>query len=773
MYKKFIHNLFIVLCLLLTFFANAQDADQIRTLEQQLANAQTPKEEVILLNEIATLRILDMKDSSEVMPFIEKALQKSEANGLSALKYGALANKAEIRLTLANDANFAKNNLPMRLESEIRDPSVLGRLYEVWTLERFMSGAFAEAGQIARRGEAALLQLGVNNSLSIGKLCDYIAFAYHFNSKQDSAVFYFEKAFQIYQNAHYSLSAIANRGQLSTIYNVERNNAKALKALIQAQALAQNLPPTHSVVLDLKNELIHCYLRLQRVAEAKILLEELRPHLENAKEGRQRKSYFSNIFDIAEVENNYQGMEAAALKSLEIIKNEQLMPIEYTAEELKLALAKIHLKKNEEAKILINKLLGIIGKEPEMAAFKLKLVEVINSYIRNNPREGIPTTWTTFTEGVSSSVLTDSEKQYNLDALTALRAKLLNRLTALNDPQAIELLKKLEATKDTIFGQNRTNAIEAALTSYEIKDREQTIKLQALDLKNTRLQNYLWLGFALAFLLVSVVLWFYYQQKRQLSEVLAQKVAERTQALQVANAELAQKNIALRNYTEELERFSYIASHDLKEPLRNILSFIGLLNLRFRSASEDMKTYLNMISNNARQMQLLIEDVLAFSEMRYLKPVYEMSFMEKTIERIKDTFKERIDENNVQVITNISNTKVNMTEAHFILLLKHLIDNSLKYNHQQTPRIEISAWKIENMQYVKVKDNGIGINPAYHVQIFDMFKRLHSRETYKGSGIGLAICKRIVEAYNGTITVESAEGEGAAFTIALPLPKVA
>lgn len=747
----------------------AQDAKMIELLEQRLSKAKTPKEEVELLNEIVALRILDMKDSTEVMPFIEKALQKSEANGLTELKYAALANKAEIRLTLANEVAFVAANIPISLENQIKDPSVLGRLYEMWTLERAMQGAMGEAGQVAQRGEAALMRLGAANSRSMGKLCDYIAFAYHFNSKQDSAVLYFEKGFSIYQQLNYSLLAIGNRSALATIYNAMRDHAKALKTLMQAQELAKNLPSTSSVVNDLKLEMIYCYLRLQRTSEAKSLLAELRPILENAKEARQRKTYFSNLYNIAEVEHDYKGMETASLKVMEIIEKEKLTPIEYTIEEMNLAVAKIYLKKNEEAKILINKLLAIIVNASEMAAYKMKIVDIIGIYIRQNPRETIATTWTAFTEGVATEVLKGNENAYNIDALTSLRAKILNRLLTKGDAETIELFAKLETVKDTMYGKNRTNAIEAALTNYEIKDREQKIRLQALDLKNTRLQNYLWLGFALAFLLVSIVLWFYYQQKRQLSEILAQKVAERTQELRVANAELAQKNIVLRNYAEELERFSYIASHDLKEPLRNILSFIGLLNLRFRSATEDMKGYLSMISNNARQMQLLIEDVLAFSEMRYLKPVYEISLVEKTIDRIKDTFKERIDENNVQIIKNISSMRINITEAHLILLLKHLIDNSLKYNTQKTPTIEISSWQIENMQYLKVKDNGIGIAPAYHAQIFEMFKRLHSREVYKGSGIGLAICKRVVEAYNGTITVESAEGEGAAFTIALPI----
>jgi PAS domain S-box-containing protein len=246
------------------------------------------------------------------------------------------------------------------------------------------------------------------------------------------------------------------------------------------------------------------------------------------------------------------------------------------------------------------------------------------------------------------------------------------------------------------------------------------------------------------------------------NEELEQKVFIRTKDLAHTNKKLIVKN-------EELARFAHIASHDLKEPLRNISSFVGLINLKSKKEelSKEILEYLHFIKLNTHQMHTIITDVLEYSKFDKNEFSIESVDVPQIVEEVKISLSNFIAENNAQIKTY--NLPIFTSNRGFLfLLLKNLINNGIKYNESSVPTIEISCIE-EKTQYIfKIKDNGIGIDSAYHDQIFTMFKRLHTRERYKGSGLGLALCKRIVERMNGRVTVESEVGIGSTFTIVHP-----
>jgi PAS domain S-box-containing protein len=246
------------------------------------------------------------------------------------------------------------------------------------------------------------------------------------------------------------------------------------------------------------------------------------------------------------------------------------------------------------------------------------------------------------------------------------------------------------------------------------------------------------------------------------NEELEEKVSLRTQDLENTNKELTIKN-------EELARFAYIASHDLKEPLRNISSFIGLINRKAKKEilSAEILEYLNFVKVNAHQMHTIVNDVLEYSKFDEHEFIFETVNLNEIFREIELIISNYLIENNAQIIVSQLPT-IESNRGFLFLLIKNLIENGIKYNQSKMPIIEVSCMETSKEFILEIKDNGIGIEPQYHEQIFKMFKRLHNQEKYKGSGLGLAVCKKIIEKMGGTLTIESELGQGSTFIIAHP-----
>ena len=264
------------------------------------------------------------------------------------------------------------------------------------------------------------------------------------------------------------------------------------------------------------------------------------------------------------------------------------------------------------------------------------------------------------------------------------------------------------------------------------------------------------------------------QAQKAFTQELERNVQQRT-------SELAEKNKALEKMNSELKSFAYVSSHDLQEPLRKIQTFASRIK-DIEKLSEKGRDYFDRIQKSANQMQVLIQDLLAYSRTSKIDPVYEMVDLNDLLKDIRNDFYETLIDKNAIIETEASG-HVRMIPLQFRQVMYNLISNSLKFSKPDvSPRVvvtlkpELDGRELQgkfnsgpNKYYkISVSDNGIGFHPQYRERIFEVFQRLHAKHEYSGTGVGLAIVKKIIENHEGFIEANSTPGEGAQFDIYLP-----
>jgi len=233
-------------------------------------------------------------------------------------------------------------------------------------------------------------------------------------------------------------------------------------------------------------------------------------------------------------------------------------------------------------------------------------------------------------------------------------------------------------------------------------------------------------------------------------------------------AHLLQKVEELNRSNEELGQFAYVASHDLQEPLRMVASYTQLLSRRYKGKlGSDADEFISFAVDGASRMQRLIQDLLAYSRVGTKGMDLLDTSSEAALQQALINLRGAIEESGA-LVTHDALPTVPADEMQLIQLFQNLVGNAIKYQNPGVPRVHISAAKNGGKKWIfSVQDNGLGIDPQYFEKIFGVFQRLHKREEFAGTGIGLAICKKIVERHGGSISVESQPGQGSTFRFAL------
>jgi light-regulated signal transduction histidine kinase (bacteriophytochrome) len=256
----------------------------------------------------------------------------------------------------------------------------------------------------------------------------------------------------------------------------------------------------------------------------------------------------------------------------------------------------------------------------------------------------------------------------------------------------------------------------------------------------------------------------YYRGKRAtLGNLL--DVSERKHADEM----LEQTITEMQRSNTDLEQFAYVISHDLQEPLRMVSSYTQLLAKRYHGRLDtDADEFIGYAVDGAKRMQTLLHDLLEYSRVGTRGKPFSLVNCDNVVEQAVANLKVAIEEGGASV-THDPLPTIMADEGQLVRLFQNLIGNGIKFHREDPPTVRISAKARYGVLVISVSDNGIGIDPRHYDTIFEIFRRLHTKEEYPGTGMGLAICKRIAERHGGSISVQSIPGKGSTFHVTIPV----
>ena len=330
--------------------------------------------------------------------------------------------------------------------------------------------------------------------------------------------------------------------------------------------------------------------------------------------------------------------------------------------------------------------------------------------------------------------------------------------------KAFHFRENYDKLKDSLFNDAMAKSIIDLKAQYDIYEKERQI--QELKQKD-RITELTWYGISIALggIIILSLLGIFFMRFR------TQRRSNKLLSVQKKEIENKNRELALSNL--ELEQFAHVVSHDLKQPLRTIANYTDLIEKKYTShLDQHGKEYVGLITGGVKNMHTLISDLLEYSQVARSGSGKELVDLNEIVNQVVQSLDSQISESHaeveVAVLPHIEASRTAMTQ-----LFQNLISNAIKFKREGVdPKVKIDYWVEGNNHLFSVEDNGIGISPRYYEKVFMAFHRLHTKEKYQGTGIGLAICQKIILNLNGKIWVESTPGQGSQFFFSMPVSQL-
>ncbi len=328
-----------------------------------------------------------------------------------------------------------------------------------------------------------------------------------------------------------------------------------------------------------------------------------------------------------------------------------------------------------------------------------------------------------------------------------------------DNKKALEYLNFANALNDSLYNAEKTRRTAEIEFKFDTEKRENEIHGLKLRENDLRLRENRIMLISSVLVFIMIVLFLGYTIKMR---------GRNVQALQNKNEEIQLQFRKLEESNEILSQFAYVAAHDLKEPLRSIGSYIGLIQMRYsKELPADAKEYMQFVNSGVKRMYSLLTDLLDFSQVISQQPGCEVVRPDEILLEVQDNLRSAIEAKNAKIVFNTNLPNVMMNRLHMTQLFQNLIGNALKFT-DKPPIVKVDAREENGNIILTIEDNGIGIKKDYSSKVFVLFQQLNKKGQFEGTGIGLTICKNIVEKYNGKIWFDSEENVGTKFYISIP-----
>lgn len=344
--------------------------------------------------------------------------------------------------------------------------------------------------------------------------------------------------------------------------------------------------------------------------------------------------------------------------------------------------------------------------------------------------------------------------------------------------KAFYKLKKINTELDSVYYANlEKQSVDNALKleNQALKNQLQKAEVEKLyadeKVRSDRAQLLGMIGVSVCISTIIILVLFHSISNKRNNDSLNVEVLKQTKDLEQKSEELKKQTKILEESNQELERFAYIASHDMKVPLRNVTSFVNLTERKISDeGAEKVGEYLSIAKANGHQMHRLVSDVLEFSKVK--NQSFDLTQEFSIADLIKSVFTKCLNESHSKLepkLTVTGDVYVNLSQKLFEKVFEEIIQNALLYNESEQKIVQISIQSFGMDAVVSIKDNGVGIPKEYQSKIFEAFKRLHTCDEYLGTGVGLALAKKLLLLTKGTIEVKSIIGKGSIFELKFPI----